>query len=326
MEQISNVSRAAAYWGREHQQPCHDWMSDPLIRAYINGHFDGNWPLDWFLKSPHGHRFHRALSIGCGTGSLERVLVQRDACERVDAFDASLQSIATARREAEAAGVGSHIRYFVADFNTPVLPLHTYDAIFFHQSLHHVERLESLLSAVLRTVKPSGLVFLDEYVGPSRIDWTRKLLRDATREHSQVPENFRVNAELLYPIQADDPSEAIRSGEILGQLAAGFQTAEFRGYGGNILALLYPEVRWEQAPEELLRHLVEADAAVAQRRGAYYAVIVARPRKGLSRLFAALWYASRATWLRHRWRRLTRPILLRVKLGVLRRLGYDARW
>jgi ubiquinone/menaquinone biosynthesis C-methylase UbiE len=59
------------------------------------------------------------------------------------------------------------IRYFAADFNRCNLPRRAYDAVFFHQSLHHVAYVERLFAQVWRTLKPSGLLYLDEYIGSS---------------------------------------------------------------------------------------------------------------------------------------------------------------
>lgn len=326
MSDPSDLDRAASFWDRGHHEGITSWMENPVVRDYVNGRFEGEWPAQWFVRRLNGRRFRRALSVGCGTGSFERLLVQEGVCESVDAFDASIQSLASARAEAQAAGVGSRIRYFGADFNRPALPSAAYDLVVFHQSLHHVERIESLLAAVLKALQPDGILYLDEYVGPSRIDWTRGLLRGATNAHAEVPPDARVHDELLYPIQSDDPSEAIRSSDILGQLRVGFELDELRGYGGNIVAVLYPEVHWDRAPASLLPRLLELDAAAEARRGPYYAVIVARPRTGLARTIALARYAIAPQWRRYRWNRFFRPKALRVKLGIRRRLGLDARW
>ncbi|HVT02532.1 MAG TPA: hypothetical protein VHL58_04045 [Thermoanaerobaculia bacterium] len=106
----------------------------------------------------------------------------------------------------------------------------------------------------------------------------------------------------------------------------GFQITDFRGYGGNILAVLYPEVRWERAPESLLPKLVEADAETAARNGSYCAVIIARPRRGAGRVVALARYALAAGWFRFRLRIFLKPKLLRVRLGLLRRMGFEAKW
>src|SRR5712692_2502302 len=110
-----------------------NWMHDPMIREYINASIGGpdhpRWPFHWFVDWLGPRRFARGLSIGCGTGALERDIVRRNLCDTVDAFDGSLASLAAAREEACKAGMDRRIRYFAGDFNRPVLSRARYDVV-----------------------------------------------------------------------------------------------------------------------------------------------------------------------------------------------------
>ncbi|MEA2490468.1 MAG: hypothetical protein QOH21_2260, partial [Acidobacteriota bacterium] len=119
----------AEYWDRESTQPVtppsHSWMAHPLVREYINesvGGGQGMWPLDWFQKAYPGRRFWNAMSIGCGTGALERDLLQRNLVDRIDACDASVQSLKIARETAATEALAERVHYFEADFNVLDLP------------------------------------------------------------------------------------------------------------------------------------------------------------------------------------------------------------
>src|SRR5262249_50892993 len=152
------------------------------------------------------------------------------------------------------------IRYYAADFNEPALPRSHYDAVFFHQSLHHVGKLEKLLKAVLLALKPEGLLYLDEYVGPSRTAWVdASLLRHQREFYAAVARDVRKRDDVPVPIAYDDPSEAIRSGEILAKLRVGFELEQQRDYGGNLLTLLYPAVDWTRADSQLLTQMIECE-------------------------------------------------------------------
>jgi SAM-dependent methyltransferase len=172
----TDTTHSLSFWDAEAVMRRHsDWMAVPAVRQYLNTLIGGtvhDWPFNWFVKYLNGRRLPRALSIGCGTGALERDLIRRGICDRVDAFDGSTVSLVKAKTDAIADGYGDAIHYFAADFNEPVLPRGTYDAVFFHHSLHHVAKLEKLLRAVLLALKPDGLLYLDEYIGPSRTWWT----------------------------------------------------------------------------------------------------------------------------------------------------------
>jgi len=236
-----------AFWDREATAPSTppeaNWMAHPLVRHYIDESISGNpglWPMEWFQRHLAGRTFRRALSIGCGTGPLERDLLRRGIVARIDAFDGSPKSIEIARAEAVAAGLDDRVEYSVDDFNTVELPRAKYDLVCFQQSLHHVEKLERLLLQVRRCLAPDGLVYFDEYVGPSRTHWNALTTRWYRVLYHLLPRGIRYFDEFQEPVQHEDPSEAIRSGDILSRIFIGFDVDEFRGYGGNLLAMLFP--------------------------------------------------------------------------------------
>lgn len=304
------IQSAGEFWDRESVQPTHNsWMADPAVRHYINALVSGRqaaWPLDWF-QSAYPRRFRRALSIGCGTGPFERDLLRRGLCDSVDAFDGSIGSLAIAAREAGEAGFGGRVRYFAADFNEPAFPRRRYDLVIFHQSLHHVANVERLLRAVLKSLTPDGVLYLDEYVGPSRFDWNDVLLAPQRALYDALPAEARLFETLPLPIQADDPSEAFRSSDILPQLAVGFDVQQLRGYGGNVLSVLFPAIRWSSAPSGLVEELIDAERAMlAGGAPHFHAIVVARPKRGLAFVSANLryvferriraWRGQRAPW------------------------------
>lgn len=277
---MDDTARARQFWENELVASVHSgWMHFPAVRQHIIEQIGVGygWPMDWLLHQLQGRTFERALSIGCGAGSLERDLIQRGICTRIDAFDGAIASLAIAQQEA----AGMPIRYFAADFNRPVLPRGVYDAVFFHQSLHHVAKLERLLRAVMFALKPDGLVYLDEYVGPSRTWWTAaRYTRERELFRELVPEHARLAKELPFPIVYGDPSEAVQSGSIREQLAVGFEIVAERGYGGNLLSLMCPAVWWEHADDDQLQRLIDAERReLAGGADPYYMLILARPKR-----------------------------------------------
>jgi len=233
------------------------------------------------------------LSIGCGAGALERQLIERGLCQSVDGFDASVASLAIAREAAR--GIGG-IRYFAADFNQCALPGNTYDAVFFHQSAHHVRRLERLFMQLLRGMKPDGIVYLDEYVGPSRFEWTAEQLAPQQAFYSALPPATRIGDELPFPIQQDDPTEAIRSSSIEPALGIGFDVAARRPYGGTLLSILLPQMR---SIDVGLPYFIGCERALlAAGMPSYYAVIAACPKRGIRKAAALMHYAAVRLWMR----------------------------
>jgi SAM-dependent methyltransferase len=294
---------AENFWDREVAAPTHtSWMEHPRVREYIlqsiSGSVEGLWPVDWFMRKIGSRRFGRGLSVGCGTGPFERDIIRKDLVDRVDAFDGSTNSLRIARDSAQAEGMSSRVRYFAADFNEPFLPRRTYDIVFIHQALHHVAKLEKLLRSVLLSLKRGGVLYLDEYIGPSRSDWNDALIAPQRSFFNQIPDEARRVTELPLPIQEDDPSEAIRSSEIIDQLRIGFDLREFRGYGGNLLSVLYPAVNFERTSIDKM--IEEEQRILGTGEKSFYAVIVATPKRGVSRLLAS-------------WRYFTEPKLKRIR-------------
>ncbi|HEX9162062.1 MAG TPA: class I SAM-dependent methyltransferase [Thermoanaerobaculia bacterium] len=281
---------AEKFWDREVSAPTHtSWMEHPLVRDYILesiGNGEKLWPVEWFMRALGGRRFERALSVGCGTGPFERDIVRKNIAARVDAFDGSTNSLRIAASLASAEGFSPRIRYFAADFNEPSLPRRTYDAVFIHQALHHVAKLEKLLRSILLALRRGGVLYLDEYIGPSRHDWNDQRIAPLRSIFSALPPGARRTGDLPLPIQADDPSEAIRSSEILTQLAIGFDVREIRAYGGNVLSVLYPAVD----PTAIEPLIAEEKRMLAAGAAPYYAVIVATPKRGVKKLYASLRY------------------------------------
>lgn len=293
------MNRAFEFWDSQTETNAlshRSWTADPEIQRYIASSIDEEspkWPLQW-LRSIVRTPLRRGLSIGCGDGKLERALLKEGICEQVDAFDGGVFSLRIAVRRAHSDGLTGRVRYFAADFNHPVLPGETYDIVFLNQSLHHVQELERLLSAVLRTLKPGGHLFVDEYVGPSRTQWTDELLGPRRTAFEELPDSLRLVPRLDFPIEVADPSEAVRSGEIRELLGVGFDVLSERPYGGNLLSVLYPVIRWDAAPADLLPQLI-AKERIMLRAGepSFYSLSVHVPRRGIGRHLASATYGLR---------------------------------
>ncbi|HVE71634.1 MAG TPA: class I SAM-dependent methyltransferase [Thermoanaerobaculia bacterium] len=295
---------ATSFWDREIHEPQHSsWLHDWWLREYANEQIGGDmplWPMDWFQRWLEGRTFERALTIGCGTGGLERDLVRRNIVASIDALDGSIASLAVAKKLATDEGLQTRIRYYAGDFNAPALPRRTYDLILFQQSAHHVLRLEKLFRVVLHALKPGGLVYLDEYVGPSRFDWTEAMMEPYRRIYFSLDPSLRAWEELGVPVMVADPSEAVRSSDIEKQLAIGFDVAARRPYGGNLVSVLYPALT--SLPADVREQLLAEERRwLAAGAGSFHTVLVIRSKRGLRRALGSARY-----WLVPKLQRIAR--------------------
>src|SRR5262249_16835557 len=217
---------------------------------------------------------------------LERAARRVDACDEIIGIDASPVSVETARREADREGL-SGIEYRVGDLESLKLPRRHFDAVFFHHSLHHVRSVERLLLEVDRALNADGLLFLDEFTGPSRGDWNDRLLARARALYAEVPRAWRLHDSLPAPIDQDDPTEAVRSSVILPRLRLLFALVLERPYGGHFVSLILPQLDRSAIPPASLDALLSQWLALEDEdlrtapAASYLTAVLARPRRGL---------------------------------------------
>ena len=58
-------------------------------------------------------------------------------------------------------------------------------------SLHHFNHLGETMRLIARALGPGGLLIMDEYVGPSRFQWTSAQMRAANALLAALPEHRR---------------------------------------------------------------------------------------------------------------------------------------
>ena len=229
------------------------WMAHSLVRERLNRLASGDPGVDPYehfarLLRRHGARvpIPRSLSIGCGFGGLERDLTKRGLIERITGFDIAAEAIAKAREMAEADKM-TNIRFAVIDLERQDLPRGTFDVVFAHQAVHHIERLEQVFARITACLRPGGFFHLHEFVGPTRFQWTDAQMGLVnTFLDTLPPELRRLPSGSIKPPQqrptiedmiAADPSESVRSSDIPGVLAKHFDIVETRALGGALVHL-----------------------------------------------------------------------------------------
>jgi len=178
----SSVDKAAKYWSestaksQDQTRQGLSWLHIPRVRAHINTRISGSPDVDWIEHSVQRYLKERlpatgrALSLGCGSGWLERHLSQLGGFQTCDAFDAAPGSIEIAKRLMAEEGC-TGINYEVRDINQIQLLGAHYDIVWINSAMHHFERLEHISEQLDYALKPDGIVILNEYVGPNRFQF-----------------------------------------------------------------------------------------------------------------------------------------------------------
>lgn len=233
------------------------WSELPqVIQLYIHPLLSGTSDIGWLeliSRRYFTEPVTKALSLGCGGGALERHGLILNMAEQFDAFDISDGALQLARELASEHKLSGRINYQVADLNALVLPENYYDAVFASQSVHHIEALEHYLDQVVRTLKPGQLFIVNEFVGPSQFQWTDVQVERSQFLLDQLPEKYRVRirskgikTEIDRPTVENmivaDPTEAIRSQDILPELEKRFDIVEKMDFGGTLLHLVLDDI------------------------------------------------------------------------------------
>ncbi len=248
--------RTARFWGRQHRGQSQEyafWLGIDQVMHWVNRKVSGQdsiWPLSWFLLSLPKDQVpvRHALSIGCGTGSVEREVIRLESALHVTGIDISKASLTMAGKFAQEAGYSDKITYRLSDAQTWLSnrdKTAVLDLILFHASLHHVKRLETVLglcAEALRQGKP-GLLYVDEYIGPSRHEWSQGDLGHAAALFQNVPLALRQTKTLRPPVAYKDPTEMVRSSEIERALESTFEVVEYKPYYGNVVMPLVSGIR-----------------------------------------------------------------------------------
>ena len=222
------------------------WVQNPQIQREVNRRMTGKaerfW-LQWFFEDFTHRKIGRVLSIGCGNGAHELLIASNGYADYVYGFDASPSGIKQASNLAREQGLQAEfsVGYF-EDF-TKQPPDMKFDLVLFAGSLHHCVNIEEILMAARSALVPSGMILVNEYVGPcyqlypaERLQIINRVLAGLESKFKKSPE-IQLSLPTIEQIFANDPTEGVRSSLIQPFLPLFFEPIFERGFGG---ALLHP--------------------------------------------------------------------------------------
>ena len=252
-EIASRIMNRSASWDHV-AYPLKNWWDIPDVMDRWNLMTSGDPRVDYctcfMQRYCAGGAAMTALSLGSGTGNREIELARSGRFRRIDAVEMARARIAYSRERADRAGLSGAINYIEADAVRVSLPNGSYDLVIAEQFLHHVSSLESMLARIRDFLKPAGFFIFNEFVGPSRFQWTDEQLAAVNELLARIPERYRIRwksgtlkrrvhrpgrlAMMLY-----DPTEAAESSRIAPLIGEMFDVVETKGYGGTVLQLLF---------------------------------------------------------------------------------------
>ncbi|WP_299364575.1 class I SAM-dependent methyltransferase [Winogradskyella sp.] len=203
-----------------------------------------------FLKNRKGLKM---LSLGSGNCASEIAFAKHPNFELILCTDIAEKRLKTGKKNAKSAGL-KNIDFKIQDVNDLRLENDTYDIVYFKASLHHFKNVEKLVSKTLMQIlKPNGLLIINEYVGPSRLQFPKHQIKAINKALKLIPKPYRKRYKLniyknkvygpgwLRMILAD-PSECIDSENIMPSIHQNYNTVYEASYGGNILQLALKDI------------------------------------------------------------------------------------
>lgn len=244
------------------------WNDLDLVQYYINENATGKkgviWQEDILTRFKNFVPFKNVLIIGCGNGWVERQLHDLKIGLHFDAFDISEKYLNTAKSLTG----NRDITYFKADINNlENFPASKYDAIFNVGVLHHAFRLSRAVWMLSRALKPDGLIFNFDYIGPSRNQYSDVQLGIMQEIMSHLPKRFRSKHRLRPKIESfkDEPTEAVHSDLVKPTVERFFDIIYERDLNGGVAY----QILWNNIEEfkkndreanETLEFLLKKDA------------------------------------------------------------------
>lgn len=260
----SEKNRIRHSWSHTNNVPAH-WWDIPAVEKRWNLLITGDSDTEPYAyvaeKFFAGGGERNALSLGCGGGGRELKWMATGSISQLDAYDISEERIAHARAEAAKGRFADRANFRVADiFELNVTP-ESYDVVLLESSLHHFKPVRRILESVNRWLKPAGYVIVNEFVGPSRFQWSDRQLEIVNGILAMIPEQYRttwphgnIKQKAHRPgrlsMYLNDPSEAAESALIQPLLREMFEIVEWKPYGGTLLPLVF---------KNIAHHFVEQD-------------------------------------------------------------------
>jgi ubiquinone/menaquinone biosynthesis C-methylase UbiE len=233
------------------------WSDSPIVMQHINKCITGDIGKGWlqyavekYVKK-NGVGVDNILSIGCGSGALERQCIGMNACVQMDAFDIAVGAISECKRIANEEKI-SNIEYSVKNIEIESIPLSKYNVVFASSSIHHIKNLEDSFKKIYDSLKPDGVFIMLEYIGPSQFQFPEKTITLINKILQLLPDKYKKTSSgnlkesyqkpTIEYMNKIDPSESIRSSDIIPSLSKYFNIIEKNDYGGTILHMLLQEI------------------------------------------------------------------------------------
>ncbi|HNX98456.1 MAG TPA: class I SAM-dependent methyltransferase, partial [Candidatus Aminicenantes bacterium] len=174
------IQRVAEFWDGVDTATCPEyWGNFPVVRRATNVRVAGSPDTTWFTRRilEREERFGRVLTFGDGYGMAAEAFQRRHDTDEIVYLNVSGgEGRRFAQRLADVDYRGAQA-FVQDDANTmDYLGLGPFDTIIDVGTFHHLFAFERIFPLLQRILKPGGVLYVDEYVGPTRYHFTRPVI------------------------------------------------------------------------------------------------------------------------------------------------------
>lgn len=291
------IKKAAAYWSDPPLRLTRTrWWESRTIVQHINrvicgAPIDGTDGGDIHLirQMSAGTTLTLGVSVGCGNAYHELKMLEAGLVERFVLYEISDARIAQATDHAARLGLNDRIEFRTGDALADKAPC---DLVYWKDALHHMPDVRQAVQWSKDLLRPGGVFFMNEFVGPTRMQYTPRQLELAARARACLPHRYLKNPKApdrQLPVRrqrpkwqdmlATDPSECADSENILPAVRDIFPGAVIKPTGGVVYALALSDVLHNMDETEdagILQTMLLADDLCTELGESLYAVAVGR--------------------------------------------------
>lgn len=274
------------------------WWHNPFVVKRINQRIcgrevegRGQGLIEW-LRDSYGCLFPLAkgISVGCGDGSKEALLLEAGIVGSFDLYELSEKSVERGRSLSNQRALSERMRFHRGFAFEEVRTPASYDFVIWNDALHHMPSVDEALAWSRMILRTGGIFALDDFVGATRFQWPDHQLKMATAIRNAIPAHYRAvpNKPFEYfPLMVErptvasmiemDPSEAADSERILPALKEYFPEVAVRHTGGVVYHLALNQIMHNFDPESdrsLLELLMLIDEQCMRAGDTHYAAAI----------------------------------------------------
>ncbi len=274
----------------------HKFLYQHSIGKPMTGSLDG-WSVDSIAREFFNPPPARVLAIGSGMAFVEEYLVAQGYAQHVTVYEMSQVAVDKARERVTEKPYAGKLDLRCGDVLTADIPDGEYDAVFVLAAIHHFSEIEAMYAFMHRVLKPGGLLWFDEYIGPDHHIYEPEVLAIMDEVNDCLAPSYRFDVlwnqtrtqvprpSLEWMLQ-HDPSEGVHASRILPLTYQWFDVIHRQDYGGAIMrpffTAILPNFDWANPRDQTVARLVILIEQMLTRQGVlpnYHTSIVGRRRE-----------------------------------------------